>query len=66
MPTGFRTFNDQCPIHIRILTMFTLTGIFRVKSGGRFMVACVAGAKRGGRGGGGKARKRGKGRERLL
>ena len=31
-----------------------------------FNVACVAGAKRGGRGGGRKARKRGKGRERLL
>ena len=29
-------------------------------------LACVVGAKRGGRGGGGKARKRGKGRERLL
>ena len=29
-------------------------------------LACVAGAKRGGRGGGRKARKRGKGRERLL
>ena len=29
-------------------------------------IACVAGAKRGGRGGGRKARKRGKGRERLL
>ena len=29
------TFDDQCPVHIRILTMFT--GIFRVKGGGRFM-----------------------------
>ena len=31
-----------------------------------YVLACVAGAKRGERGRGGKARKRGKGRERLL
>ena len=35
VPRAFRTFHDQCPVHIRILTMFT--GIFRVKDGGRFM-----------------------------
>ena len=37
-----------------------------VSSRRHFEIACVAGAKRGGRGGGRKARKRGKGRERLL
>ena len=30
---AFRTFHDQCTVHIRILTMFT--GIFRVKGSGR-------------------------------
>ena len=34
VPRSFRTFHDQCPVHIRVLTMFT--GIFRVKGGGRF------------------------------
>ena len=34
VPKVFRTFHDQCPVHIRILTMFT--GTFRVKGGGRF------------------------------
>ena len=35
VPKAFRTFHDQCPVHIRVLTMFT--GIFRVKGGGLFM-----------------------------
>ena len=34
VPKAFRTFHDQCPVHIRVLTMFTET--FRVKGGGRF------------------------------
>ena len=34
VPRAFRTFHEQSPVHIRILTMFT--GIFRVKGGGRF------------------------------
>ena len=34
VPRAFRTVYDQCPVHIRIFTMFT--GIFRVKDGGRF------------------------------
>ena len=34
MPRAFRTFHDQCPVHIRVLTMFT--GTFRVKGGGHF------------------------------
>ena len=34
VPKAFRTFHDQCPVHIRVLTMFT--GIFRVKGVGRF------------------------------
>ena len=39
MPRAFNlgsTFHDQCPVHIRVLTMFT--GTFRVKGGGRFRV----------------------------
>ena len=32
VPKAFRTFHDQCPLHIRVLTMFT--GTFRVKGGG--------------------------------
>ena len=31
---AFRTFHDQCFLHIRVLTMFTRT--FRVTGGGRF------------------------------
>ena len=31
---AFRTFHDQCPVHIRVLPMFT--GTFIVKGGGRF------------------------------
>jgi len=34
VPKEFRTFHDQCPVHIRVLAMFT--GTFRVKGGGRF------------------------------
>ena len=34
VPKAFRTFHDQCTVHIRDLTMFT--GILRVKGGGRF------------------------------
>ena len=34
MLKAFRTFHDQCPVRIRVLTM--LTGTFRVKGGGRF------------------------------
>ena len=34
VPRAFRKFHDQCPVHIRILTIFT--GIFRVKGGGIF------------------------------
>ena len=34
MPRAFRTFHNQCPVHIRILTIFTR--IFRVKGSGRF------------------------------
>ena len=28
VPKAFRTFSDQCPVHIRVLAMFT--GTFRV------------------------------------
>ena len=31
---AFRKFHNQCPVQIRVLTMFT--GIFRVKGGGIF------------------------------
>ena len=34
MPKAFSTFHDQCPVHIRVLTMFT--GTFSVKGGGLF------------------------------
>ena len=34
VPKAFRTFHDQCPVHIGILAMFA--GTFRVKCGGRF------------------------------
>ena len=34
VPKGFRTFHDQCPVHIRVLAVFT--GTFGVKGGGRF------------------------------
>ena len=34
VPKASRTFHDQCPVHIRVLTMFT--GNFRVKDGGCF------------------------------
>ena len=34
VPKALRTFHDQCPVHIRVLTMFI--GTFRVKDGGRF------------------------------
>ena len=34
VPKAYRTFHDQCPVHIRVLAMFT--AIFRVKGGGRF------------------------------
>ena len=34
VPKAFRTFHDQCPVHIRVLAIFT--GTFRVKGGGRF------------------------------
>ena len=34
VPKALRTFHDQCPVHIRVLTMFT--GTSRVKDGGRF------------------------------
>ena len=34
VPKALRTFHDECPVHLRGLTMFT--GIFRVKGGGRF------------------------------
>ena len=34
VPKAFRTFHDQCPVHTRVLAMFT--GTFRVKGGGRF------------------------------
>ena len=37
VPKAFRTFHDQCPVQIRVLTMFT--GTFRVKGGERFMAA---------------------------
>ena len=33
MPKAFRTFHDQCRVHIRVFAMFT--GTFRVKGGGR-------------------------------
>ena len=33
VPKAFRTFHDQCPVHIRVLAVFT--GTFRVKGGGR-------------------------------
>ena len=33
---AFRTFHDQCPVHIRVFAVFT--GTFGVKSGGRIMV----------------------------
>ena len=35
VPKAFRTFHDQCPVHIRVLAMFT-GNTFRVKGGGRF------------------------------
>ena len=35
VPKVFRTFHDQCPVHIRVLAMFT-GRTFRVKGGGRF------------------------------
>ena len=34
VPKAFRTFHDQCPVHIGILAIFA--GTFRVKGGGRF------------------------------
>ena len=34
VPKPFRTFHDQCPVHIKVHAMFT--GTFRVKGGGRF------------------------------
>ena len=34
VPKAFRTFHDQCPVHITVLEM--ITGNFRVKGGGRF------------------------------
>ena len=34
VPKALRAFHDECPVHLRGLTMFT--GIFRVKGGGRF------------------------------
>ena len=34
VPKAFRTFHDQCPVHTRVLAMFT--GTFRVKGGERF------------------------------
>ena len=37
VPKAFRTFHDQCHVHIRVLAMFTET--FRVKGGGLFRVA---------------------------
>ena len=36
MLRAFRTFLDQCPVHIKVLTIFT--GTFRVKGGGRFRI----------------------------
>ena len=36
VPKAFRTFHDQCPVHVRVIAMFT--DIFRVKGGGRFWV----------------------------
>ena len=33
VPKAFRTFHDQCPVHIRV---HLVTGAFRVKGGGRF------------------------------
>ena len=36
VPKAFRTFHDQCPVHIRVLAVFT--GTFGVKGGGRFRV----------------------------
>ena len=34
VPKAFRTFHDQCGVHIRVFAMST--GTFRVKGGGRF------------------------------
>ena len=34
VPKAFRTFHDQCGVHIRVFAMFT--GTFRVKGSGRF------------------------------
>ena len=34
VPKAFRTFHDQCRVHIRVFAMFS--GTFRVKGGGRF------------------------------
>ena len=34
VPKAFRTFHDQCPVHIKVHAMFS--GTFRVKGGGRF------------------------------
>ena len=39
VPKTFRTFHDQCPVHIRVLAVFT--GTFRVKGGGRFRVTTL-------------------------
>ena len=36
---AFRKFHDQCPFHIRILTMFTR--IFKVKGGGSFRAITI-------------------------
>ena len=39
MPKAFRTCHDQCPVHIRVLAMFT--GTFRVKGGERFRASTL-------------------------
>ena len=36
VPRAFRICHDHCPVHVRVLTMFT--GTLRVKGGGRFRV----------------------------
>ena len=36
MPRALRTFHDQCPVHIKVLTIFT--GNFKEKGGGRFRI----------------------------
>ena len=38
VPKAYRTFHGQCPVHIRVLTMFT--GTFSVKGGGRLSNVC--------------------------